>query len=321
MEFETFQALPTAEIARLVQKAGPKTCVFPLKGTRRWFMLEYPEAQANDLETYLEAVTKRHIEIYQMIFDYGIDTLLTPSFDMPLMERGQAYMQMIVKGFAGLATRPDFLDFYDRYGVSVHFYGNYRKYLSATPYADLIESFIEVQNKTQTYSHHRIFFGMFVHDEVETIADLTISYYQKYGHTPSKRALIEAYYGEYIEPVNLFITFGKFRTFDMPLIATGKEDLYFTVSPSPCLTETQLRHILYDHLYARRRSNPDYSTMHAHDKQLMREFYQANLGKTLGIGDWHKQWNAWYPLPQVELPENFIHATSQEENESSSRNS
>ncbi len=39
------------------------------------------------------------------------------------------------------------------------------------------------------------------------------------------------YYGEYVAPVDLFVGFDKFCTFDMPLIATGDEDLYFHGQP------------------------------------------------------------------------------------------
>ena len=116
---------------------------------------------------------------------------------------------------------------------------------------------------------------------------------------PDKRTLVELYYGEYVEPVDLFIGFSKFRAFDMPLLTTGTEDLYFTVSPSPYLTERQLRDILYDHLFTRP-GDLDYSAMDGDDWARMNGFYRANLGNTLGVGI--KRGEVWYPLPQVELP-------------------
>lgn len=300
MELEEFQRLPMGDIARLVREVGPKVCVFPINGTRRWFMLEHSPVQVEDfMSAYLNAITRRLIELYQLLFDHGLNTLLTPSLSPDVMARGGDYMQMAAEGFARLATHPNFLDFYKAYGVRVRFYGDYRKFFDLTPYAYLSDLFDELTAQTMAHDRHRLFFGLFAHDPAETIAELAIHYHIEHGYAPDKRTLVELYYGEYVEPVGLFVGFSKFRAFDMPLVTTGTEDLYFTVSPSPYLTERQLRDILYDHLYARR-GEPDYSAMHPDDRNLMRSFYQANLERTLGLGTKHN--GVWYPLPQVKPP-------------------
>jgi tuberculosinol/isotuberculosinol synthase len=300
MELEEFQRLSTEDVARLVREAGPKVCVFPINGTRRWFMLEHSLKQMEDLvPVYLDVTGRRHIELYRLLFDHGLDTLLTPVFGLYHVERGEGYMQMAAEGLARLATHPDFLGFYKAYGVRVRFYGDYRRFFGPTPYAYLSDLFDEATVQTLAHDRYRLFFGLFAHDATETIAELAVRYYAEYGRVPDKRTLVEMYYGEYVGPVDLFIGFGKFRVFDMPLLTTGNEDLYFTVSPSPYLTESQLRDILYDHLYARR-GEPDYSAMGLNDWALMRDFYQANLENTLGVGT--RQGERWYLLPQVETP-------------------
>ena len=91
----------------------------------------------------------------------------------------------------------------------------------------------------------------------------------------------------------------------MPLVATGNEDLYFTIAPSLYLTEKQLRAILYDHLYTRPESETDYSNTTPEAWTFMKDFYRTNQGKTFGIGTRHKQGGFWYPLPQVEFPDHF----------------
>ncbi len=63
---ETFLQLPTEEVAKLVRAAGSKVCVFPINGTRRWFMLEHPEQ--NDAESYLSITWQRHIDMYKLNF-------------------------------------------------------------------------------------------------------------------------------------------------------------------------------------------------------------------------------------------------------------
>ncbi len=303
MELETFQSLPVEEVARLVREAGPKACVFPTNGTRRWFMLEHSPAPMEDfVQAYLDVAGRRHIELYRLLFDHGLDMLLTPVFGLYHVERGEGYMQIAAEGLARLATHPDFLDFYKAYGVRVRFYGDYRRFFDPTPYAYISDLFDEATAQTLAHDRHRLFFGLFAHDATETVAELAVRYYVEHGRVPDKRALVEMYYGEYVEPVDLFIGFSKFRAFDMPLLTTGTEDLYFTVSPSPYLTERQLRGILYDHLYTRR-GEQDYAAMDADDWAWMKGFYRANLERTLGVGTKHKE--VWYPLPQVKLPTGF----------------
>lgn len=305
MDLSEFQKLPTPEVARLVREAGSRVCVFPINGTRRWFVLEYPSVPAGDFSSaYLEAIVRRHIELYRLIFDHGLDTLLTPAFGPDLLERGQEYVLMAVEGLSWLATHPDFQAFFREYGVRVRFYGDYRKYFSQPPYAHVLDAFDAVTTETAGFGPRRLFFGLFAHDAAETVAELAVQYHAEHGCVPDKRALVERYYGEYVEAVSLFIGFDRFAAFDMPLVATGDEDLYFTICPSPYLNEPQLRGILYDHLYTRR-EEPDYAAMGPDDWALMRDFYHLNRAKTLGVGAKQPRGGFWYPLPQVELPADF----------------
>jgi tuberculosinol/isotuberculosinol synthase len=295
-----FRDLPTEQVGQLVRAAGPKVCVFPINGTRRWFLLTHPSQRGEGLTSaYLDAAAKRHVEIYRLLFDHGLGTLLTPVFGPDLVQRGEGYMQIAADGLARLTIHPDFLSFYDAYGVRVRFYGDHRKFLGPTPYAYLSGLFDDVTARTLAHSRYRLFFGLFAHDATEAVAEIAIRCYQEQGRPPNKRQIVEAYYGEYVGPVDLFIGFDKPSAFDMPLVATGTEDLYFTVSPSPYLTQRQLRDILYDHLYTRR-GERDYSEMGPPEWDLMADFYEANMERTLGVGT--NRAGVWYPLPQVRLP-------------------
>ncbi len=301
MDKETFQSLPLSEVARLVRSAGSKVCVFPINGTRRWFLMEYPLSRQRDMASvYCDVAAKRHIELYELLFDHGVDTLLTPIFGPDLLERGEAYAEMATEGLALLATNDDFVEFYNAYQVRVRFYGDYREFFGPTPYAYLVDLFEEATARTLSHDGHQLFFGVCAQSPWETIARLAVQYHTEHGCVPDRRALVEMYYGEYVAPVDLFIGFDKFCVFDMPLVATGNEDLYFTVSPSPYLSERQLREILYDHLYSRRGGEPDYSGMQLDDWKRMKVFYRANIDRTLGVG--MKVGQIWYPLPQVVIP-------------------
>ncbi len=304
MDIQTFQSLPTSKVARLVRAAGPQVCGFPINGTRRWFMLEYPEqAETNFAENYLQIAWRRHIELYQLLFDHGIDTLVTPIYGRDILERGEEYRRLLEPGLAWFAHNQDFLDFYKASDVRVHIYGDYRRYFGNSSYAHILGAYAQVTQQTANHKTRRIFFGACADDPLETISQSVISLYQKLGHPPSKQQIIKAYYGEHIEPVNLFIGFERPAVFDIPLILSGFEDLYFMVSPSPYLDSHTLRAILYDHLYARRVQEASYEELTPEDWQTLKEFYTLNRQQVLGLGRMHKTNRFWYPLPHpIELP-------------------
>lgn len=301
MNLETFLQLPTPEVATLVRQTGPKVCVFPINGTRRWFLLEHPDAMDEDyLATYMLVNEVRHVELYRMMFDHGIDYLVTPAFGLDITERSEAYISMAAQGLARLGTADVFLDFFREYEVRVHFYGDYRHYFDP----EVIAIFDNLTARSRQYNRHRLFLGLFANDATDTVARFSVDYHAQHGRIPEKRAIIEYYYGEYVPSVSFFIGFDKFSVFDMPLIALGEEDLYFMVTPSPYLTVQQLREILFDHLYSRR-TETDYLTLEPDEWNLMRDFYQANQGKTCGVGALQPRGGYWYPLPQVQLPPQF----------------
>jgi adenosine tuberculosinyltransferase len=297
-----FLALPDDQMADVVRQSGVKVCVFPINGTRRWYLLEHAAAMdADPIATYMDITGERHLEIYKMFFDHGIDTLLTPVFGPDLLERGDVYIERVgAYGLARLAEHPDFLRFYDEYQVRVGFYGDYRQWFAPTPYAGLCDKFDAIQARTANYARHRLFFGVFANDAAESVANLAIQYYLEHGRPPKKNDLVEMYYGEAIAPVDFFIGFDKLSAFDMPLVATGSEDLYFTTAPSPYLSSYQLRNILYDQIFMRKIEEQDYAALSEEDLQWMQKFYRVNQNNTMGIGS--VRGGIWYPLSSVEWP-------------------
>jgi len=76
-------------------------------------------------------------------------------------------------------------------------------------------------------------------------------------------------------------------------LATGEEDLYFSVSPSPYMTPRQLRAILYDHLYVRPTPEPDYTKLSEEALHWLREYYRKNRDFAFGVGK--LKFNLWIP--------------------------
>jgi hypothetical protein len=69
--------------------------------------------------------------------------------------------------------------------------------------------------------------------------------------------------------------------------------LYFSLSPSPYLTQHQLRAILYDHIHVRRAPEPDYTKLTADELNWLRNYYDKNKDYAFGVGK--LKFNLWIP--------------------------
>jgi adenosine tuberculosinyltransferase len=293
--FEHFLQLSTAEVSALVKATGQKVCVFPVNGTRRWFMLEHGDEIGDDFfEAYMRTSIQNHVDLCAMFFDHGIQTLLAPVFGRELMRRGAEYTQRVgIDGLVRTATDKNYRDFFEKYNVKVRFYGDYRDVLIGTPYEYALKSIYEVTEATKHHTAFQLFFGVFADEVTETISRLSVEHYLAQGSIPDKEALVRKYYGEDLPPVSLFIGFDKFSVFDMPLLTTGEEDLYFSLSPSPYMTIHQLRAILYDHIYVRPTPEPDYTKLPAEELNWLRDYYRHNKDSVFGVGK--LKFNVWFP--------------------------
>jgi tuberculosinol/isotuberculosinol synthase len=293
--FEHFLQLSTEEVAARVKASGQKVCVFPVNGTRRWFMLEHADRIGDDFySAYMDESIRNHVNLCAMLFDHGIETILAPVFGRELMHRGDKYTQRVgIDGLVRTSTDIHYRDFFTKYNVRVRFYGDYRDVLTGTPYEYALKAMYEVAEATRSNSRFRLFFGVFADQSLETIARLSVEHYLAQGVIPNQPTLVRKYYGEDLPPVSLFIGFDKFSAFDMPLLSTGAEDLYFSISPSPYMTERQLRTILYDHLYLRRMPEPDYTKLSTDQLDWLRNYYRDNQDHVLGAGK--LKFDLWVP--------------------------
>lgn len=285
---EEFLKLPTEEVADIVRASGSKVVVFPINGTRRWFMLEYGNREFEDpIAAYMDIAQTRHVELYRLFFDHGVETLITPIIGAEILATRNAYMQKIGgEGLARLASHPEFLEFYEKHGVRVRFYGDYRKNLMNSPYEFLLDLFDEIIFKTRHNNRFRLFFGAFADNLNSTniVAEYSVKYFKQHGRVPTREEIVSMYYGDYVEKVNIFIGFDRFAVFDYPLINWGEEDLYFMISPSAYLTSKQLREILYDHIFTRRALEVEYISLPSNALKRTRKYYLENREFTMGIG-------------------------------------
>lgn len=276
-----FLRLPTTEVARVVRASGTKVCVFPFNGTRRWFVLEH---QSTDAQAYAEATVRGCVRLYRMLFEHGIETVIAPIFGKDLLLRGEEYTSAIGESMKMLAFHPGFVSLYEDCDIRVHFYGDYQQEYAGKR-QDILDAFHQATLLTAPHKNRRLFYGVFADDATETIARLAIQHYISTNkRLATKQDLIKMYYGESIEGADIFIGFERPQSYDYPMLATGAEDLYFTVAPSFYMTETLLRKILYDRIYLRATLEPDYGQMPGESLSAMRDYYHQRRDDALGTG-------------------------------------
>ncbi len=294
--WEEFLAWPAQEVAARMRAAGPQVCVFPINGTRRWAWLEYGEtlaASPDPFLAYMEVAEQAYVSLFGMLFEHGVETVLSPLFGAELLRRGEDYVHAALAGVRRLVESPVFTDFYRTYGVRVRFYGDFQRRLIDTPHAFLLEVIQTLTQSTASYGPYRLFLGLFADDVWEQIAALTVEFYRQYGRPPHYTEMVCAYYGEEVAPATLFLGFDRFSVYDYPLLASGQENLYFTVAPSPYLDTVTLRKILYDYLYCRPVPEPAWERLAEEAVEALRQYYRQHARRVHGVG--RLAYGVWLP--------------------------
>lgn len=280
-------------VARCVE-AQPQPVVmgWPFNGTRRWYLLHRRENP--DAEDYLTILIRRQAEQHRMVLAHGVSAILAPGFGAELLQRGPDYTRRVLGGLLRLADDAVYREMFDA-GVRLRFYGNYEEVLDTPAFRPLLSVCADLTTSTASGNGPLLMIGLFADAPYPTIARLSVKFAEEHGRPPDRRELIEAYYGLAVPDLSLYLGFAQPALFDIPLLANGLEDLYATLTPSPDLTEKQLREILYDHLVTRRTPEPDYATLSDTAQLALARYNERHAGKTLGIGRIDPLTGIWNP--------------------------
>jgi tuberculosinol/isotuberculosinol synthase len=288
---------PTERVAGWVAAGSqPVVMGWPFNGTRRWYLAH--RRQNLDARDYITTLTRRQAELHRMIFAHGIDTILTPLFGSELLGRGPAYTRYVLGGLSQLADDAVYQEMFAA-GVRIRFYGDYEEMLDAPVFRPTLEACADLTAATASGNGPVLLIGLFADSPYSTLARLSVEFAQRWGRPPNRRELIKAYYGLPVPDLSLYLGFAQPVMFDVPLLATGQEDLYVTLNPSPSLTEKQLREILYDHLVTRRMPEVDYDKLSDEAQEALAEYYKHCSGVTMGIGHTDSLTGVWKPLPSI----------------------
>ncbi len=295
MNREEFLKLSNNEVALFVQQHGPKVCIFFSNRTRRWFLSEQGGSQAPYFSSYIDASAKRLASIFRMFFELGITTLVLPVLSEDLNRRGEEYVHQIAKSLPQFLNHEILQSFYQENGVRVRFFGEqFEQFKSNVP--PLRDFFDHVAQQTQDHQAYRIFYGMSAGRPIETVASLSVKFFQANGFVPDHKALTQMYFGEELPFAELFISSGKLYVADLPLLVDTRTQLYYCVAPSFFMTEAQLREILYDFMFSRRTGTKQYETLPLDEWRKMAQYFGENQNKTIGIGEQKDAWGLWYPI-------------------------
>jgi adenosine tuberculosinyltransferase len=271
----------------------PVVMGWPFNGTRRWYLLHRREnSTAAD---YVTTTIRRQAEQHRLVFAHGVSVIVAPHFGRELLQRGTSYTQTVLGGLLKLGDDPINQEMVDA-GLRIHFYGDYEEILDTPVFRPMLDACASLTAATASGDGPLLLIGLFADAPYPKIARLSVAFAEKHGRAPDRQDLIEAYYGLAVPNLSLFVGFSQPALFDVPLLTTGREDLYATLAPSADLTEKQLREILYDHLVTRRIADDNYEMLPDEALAALAAYYERHRGMTVGIGRIDSLTGVWNPL-------------------------
>ena len=285
---------PRERVARWVRsQPRPVVMGWPFNGTRRWYVLH---RRANpDADDYMKTLIRRQAQQHRSVFAHGVGVIVAPGFGAELLRRGSAYTRYVLGGLLQLADDEIYQEMF-AHGVRLRFYGDYEESLDTPSFRPMLRACADLTAATEAGDGPLLMIGLFADAPYRTLIGLSVDFARERGYPPSRQELIEAYYGLPISDLSLYLGFAQPALFDVPLLATGQEDLYATLTPSPTLTEKQLREILYDHLVTRRVPEADYDALSDEALERLAEYNGRFHGATLGVGRIDPLTGMWTPL-------------------------
>lgn len=285
---------PRERVARWVRsQPRPVVMGWPFNGTRRWYVLH---RRANpDADDYMKTLIRRQAQQHRSVFAHGVGVIVAPGFGADLLRRGSVYTRYVLGGLLQLADDEIYQEMF-AHGVRLRFYGDYEESLDTPSLRPMLRACADLTAATEAGDGPLLMIGLFADAPCRTLISLSVDFARERGYAPSRQELIVAYYGLPISDLGLYLGFAQHALFDIPLLATGQEDLYATLTPSPTLTEKQLREILYDHLVTRRVPEADYDVLSDEALERLAEYNAHFHGATLGVGRIDPLTGMWTPL-------------------------
>jgi len=298
-----FEAWPAEQVFSI---AHGKTVVLATGGTSRWYFLEHGDPRAGysapeQFRDYGRHTIQRVVDIAAIMFADGIQTLFVMGFGGGQGERNPEYMANLAWVYE-LLIDDTTQELYQQHQIGVQFRGDWAALFERLKAPLLVNRYKRIEQESTPGRDRWLIW--FVGDDFipESLVRLVQRRLTETGHMPDRRELCQAYYGRALDRVDIFISNNKPSVTGMcpPLLTLS--DLYFTVSPTLYLGKRQWRHILYDHVFARREHYRNYGVFPAEAIEDMRAFYKTNQDAVLGVGSYDPLTQTWRPVLHGERP-------------------
>lgn len=276
MELEHMIALSQEEF----RPYAPKTVVWAPGGTRRHAAL----AGLSVDKSYFDWARTLQYEKVKLFFDLGVQTFFSLVLGPPQIQEVGLYQKHVYDGLAQVYDAQS-MEFYRRIGAQVRFYGQQHLPFNT-------EKFAEVERLTAGNGPRVIWWTMVIQRPEEALWDATQAAMAAGARTFEDA--VRAYYGADVDPVDVFIGFGKPQLgYLMPPLLGERASLYWTTFPSYQIEEEDLRTIFWDHRFGRTTWHSDKTNRYEGIGQSgLRERYQRR--GIIGVGErigtfWHQR--------------------------------
>lgn len=274
---DEFLAAPIEQVREIT----PSSIIYCVGGTRRAAVLA---GLSSNSDEYINYSRERFIECCDLLFCYGVQHIFMPALAPSNFNEIGRYRERLVDwvewGLSGQEALADYI----RLGWKVRLLG--------TDTIPRLHSCAErLIQLTSPNSKCTLWFYAITSLEWPWRQVLKVARQDK---IQTQKDAIRTLYGEDIEPVKLFISFGKPRmspTFIPPFLA-GEIEMYWSQKPGFTLDDTRLRTILYDYYYLRKTWIKD-KTGRAESALAHRDHWMEET--TIGIG--RRIGSFWYPEP------------------------
>lgn len=297
---EEFLRRSPDEVAAMVREAGrPRSVMVVMDGSRRYLLIEKGLSPEEAAARYAEINHAAFRAVVKEVFRHGIETLFVPGTSKAhLLKRGGGFRDMILAGVKEFCTGKEFLDLFRSAGARVRLYGDL-EFVEELGYPGVREWAASLRDATSGNGPRRLFLGVGhgMREEEERLVRIGIAFHGRHGRAPTRDELIVEYFGEPVEPLDLFIRPTEVRDSNVqPVLIGGRAEMYFPVVPAMELDGNHIRLILHDYLYNRviTHGGKTYSSAPP-SREFLRRYYEKNKYTILGLGSRTEDGEFWYP--------------------------
>jgi undecaprenyl diphosphate synthase len=295
VEYREFMRLSDEEVSSIVKRNGAPTSVCVVDDATRRTGQVFFGLDVNDGD-FISKLNRRLSRPYQRIFsscfNQGVDTLFVPAMTYGCYNRGDVYHHKIMEFAKEVFTGDYWLGYFHDEDIRLRFYGDF-EFLGGLGYKDMFDQMKEVEDFTKG-GKKTLYLGFATSTHREEMRTL-VNYAKKNGLDDFEKiwnnrfnTLVRDYYGELVKSVEVFIRPCELRLSEtMPPFLGEYAELYFTPAPVTEVSHNFYRRIIYDFLYARRRTFGGRSYFENEgnvDLEAAKKIYTKYEDKVVGLG-------------------------------------